>query len=178
MQEQYYDHIQVADLIRDVYVREPVLEGGREFYAFVSTALSWLPRETLDKVVRNCVYVEITRNKNGIHLTCDDLIKKSVIVIFTDDLMENPKKLIYVILHETAHYILGHRWLRGSSEEIAKEAVSNENAANSLVIKWLTDYGKRFPEKQEGLKELIASVKTVGFQHPASPSEDSGVKGK
>ena len=174
MQEQYYDHIRVADVIRYIYAREPVLEGGREFYALVSTALSWLPRETVDKVVRNCVYVEITRNKNGIHLACEDLSNKSVIVIFADDLMENPKKVIYVILHETAHHILGHRWLRGSSKDIRKEAVANENAANSLVIKWLRDYGKRFPEKREGLEELIASVKTADFQQPTS----TGVKRK
>jgi hypothetical protein len=174
MQERYYDHIRVADTIKDIYAREPVLEGRREFYALVSTALSWLPRETVDKVVKNCVYVEITRNRNGIHLACTDLIKKSVIVIFTDDLMENPKKLIYVILHETAHHVLGHRWLRGSSEDIKKEAVANENAVNSLVIEWLTDYGKYFPEKREGLEELIAYVRTVDAQQPAS----TGVKGK
>lgn len=168
MREEYYDHIRVADAIKDIYAREPVLEGRREFYALVSTALSWLPRETVDKVVKNCVYVEITRNRNGIHLACADLIKKSVIVIFTDDLMENPKKLIYVILHETAHHILGHRWLRGSSEEIKKEAVANEHAVNSLVIKWLTDYGKHFPAKREGLEELIAYVRTVDSQQPAT----------
>jgi hypothetical protein len=55
-----------------------------------------------------------------------------------------------------------------------KEAVANENAANSLVIRWLTDYGKRFPEKREGLEELIASVRTADFQQPAG----AGVKRK
>jgi hypothetical protein len=154
-EERYYDARRISELIGTSLSPEGPrpLFGGEEFHLVLSFALSFLPKETVDKVLKECCYLEISSKQPSRHVSGEAMAGRYVIVILTDDIVQKPEKCVSTILCETSHY------LSGDAEP--DPAPGCREAARSMAINWLLEYGRYFPDEQQTIGEIVTEL-----QHP------------
>ena len=154
-EEGYYDARRLAELIETSLSREipSPFFGGEDFHLVLSFALAFLPKETVDKVLKECCYVEINSKRPSRHVSGEATAGRYVIVILTDDILQKPEKCVSSILCETSHYLSGH--------PEPDPAPGRREAARSMAINWLLEYGKHFPGEQKTIDEIVNELRHV-----------------
>jgi hypothetical protein len=150
--ERYYDARRVSELIETSLSPEmprPFV-GGRDFHLVLSFALAFLPKEAVDKVLKECCYLEISSKQPSRHVSGEAAAGRYVIVILTDDILQKPERCVSAILCETSHY------LSGDAEP--DPAPGRREAARSMAINWLLEYGSHFPGEQQTIGEIVTEL--------------------
>jgi len=154
-EERYYDAPRLSALIGTSLSREmsrPFF-GGQDFQLVLSFALAFLPKETVDKVLKECCFLEISSKQPSRHVSGATTAGRYVIVILTDDILQKPEKCVSAILCEASHY------LSGDAEP--DPAPERREAARSMAINWLLEYCRHFPGEQQTIGEIVTEL-----QHP------------
>ena len=154
-EERYYDARRLSELIETSLSPEmprPFF-GGQDFHLVLSFALAFLPKETVDKVLKECWYVEISSKQPSCHFSGKATAGRYVIVILTDDILQKPEKCVSAILCETSHYLSGH--------PEPDPAPGRREAARSMAINWLLEYGRHFPGEQQTIGEIVTELRHV-----------------
>jgi hypothetical protein len=74
---------------------------------------------------------------------------------------QKPERCVSSILWETAHYLLGHHEFEDSQGTESEGATGRRQAACSMAINWLLEYGKHFPGEQTAIGEIVAELRHV-----------------
>jgi len=154
-EERYYDARRLSELIETSLCRErpPLFFGGQDFHLVLSFALAFLPKETVDKVLKECCFLEISSKRPSRHVSGETTAGRHVIVILTDDILQKPEKCVSAILCETSHY------LSGDAEP--DPAPGRREAARSMAINSLLEYGRYFPGEQQTIGEIVTELQHV-----------------
>jgi hypothetical protein len=102
-----------------------------------SHILSKVPKEVADRVVRECLLLGTGGGENAFHIP-SRLIEGMDLIVVSPLLFEKDRAHIeFVILHEIAHFWLGHDPDPGL--EVVDEGyyANQEEAADALVREWL-----------------------------------------
>jgi hypothetical protein len=119
------------------------------FWALLERFIHIVPKDIIDDVRSNCVFLMMdTERLNGACFIRKDLIERKSVIVFHDMLYDQDEdKQCSMILHEIAHYVLGHSGAL-SEEEYRKR----EKEANSLRDEWINDWENHLKgEQQRGL---------------------------
>lgn len=151
-EEHYYDARRLSDLIETSLFRDNprLFFGGQDFQLVLSFALAFLPKGTADTVLKECCFFEISSKRPSRHVSEEAAAGRYVIVILTDDILQKPEKCVSAILCETSHY------LSGDAEP--DPAPGRREAARSMAINWLLEYGRHFPGEQQTIGEIITEL--------------------
>ena len=151
--ERYYDARRVSELIETSLSQERprLFFGSRDFRLVLSFALAFLPKETVDQILKECCYLEISSERPSRCVSGEVTAGRDVIVILTDDMAQKPEKCVSAILCETSHHLAG---------DLEPEPDSGRReAACSMAVNWLLEYGRHFPEEQETIGEIITELR-------------------
>jgi hypothetical protein len=159
----HYDPRRLAQLLETGFSGQalPPAHGGEEFRLVLSFALAFLPRETVDNVLNACCYAEINAKLPRRHFSKETVGGRYLIVILTDEMAQKPERCVSSILWETAHYLLGHHESKDWQGTESEGAVGRRQAACSMAINWLLEYGKHFPGEQTAIGEIVAELRHV-----------------
>jgi len=154
-EERYYDARRISELIETSLSQEMLrpLFGGEEFHLVLSFALAFLPKETVDKVLKECCYLEISSKQPSRHVSGATTAGRYVIVILTDEILQKPEKCVSAILCETSHYVSG--------DAEPDPAPERREAARSMAINWLLEYGRHFPGEQQAIGEIVTELQSL-----------------
>lgn len=104
--------------------------GNDRCAQIVAEALSKLPTKVVDKVIEHCVV--IMPDDLGAHTPKKYL--KDVLIVLSERLLNvRPAKQYQVILHEVAHFYLGHQ---GRKDLAEMEIDEHEREAREFASKW------------------------------------------
>ena len=85
------------------------LIGKRQMQEVVVSALTFLPTEIADEITKSVWFVSNFDDAWGFTLDSKDLGQRHL-VFLSDELFFEPKQqVLYTILHEVGHVVLGHR---------------------------------------------------------------------
>ena len=143
---QYYNHDQFVSNQDSITVL-----GDQGFRELLGDNIVIIPKDTLDDVLSNCVFLMIGE-KIGISAAYIpmELIKNKAMCAFYESLYEKERDdQVHMILHEIAHYVLGHN--EGMTDEEFKNHPQDKDA-NSLVAKWIADWENHLEAKTENNK--------------------------
>jgi hypothetical protein len=157
----YYDPRRLADLVKSSLPGQasPRAQGGEDFQLVLSFALALIPRETVDNVLNACCYAEISAKRPSCHFSTEAVGGRYLIVILTDEMLQRPERCVSSILCETAHYVLGHQESDDWQGTEPKGAAGRREAARSMAINWLLDYGRHFPGEQTAIGEIVTELR-------------------
>jgi hypothetical protein len=126
--------------------------------------------------LRDCLYCPISYNLDGTFVPKELLAGRNLIFIFYDSFSgdEDGDRYLLTFLHETAHYVLGHKpseqgfLYKGQNRLIERET-------NRLVLSWLRQFAEGRPGMEEALKKIgifqeaaKQGVCTIGFVSEAT----------
>jgi hypothetical protein len=114
------------------------LLGDQGMWEKLTDILYAVPRNILDDVLRNCVFLMLNEKEFPGAFIHKKLIEGKSGIAFCNLDSQDRDKQGRIILHEIAHYVLGHINERLSDEEYHK---INEEA-ESLRVKWESDWEK------------------------------------
>ncbi len=172
----YYDQNKLFKRLLD----EKLMSGDMLFVDGVTTSLSMVPRDKVDKIFAHCTYALFDSEVKGIFMGYKMMQGKDLIMIneklcLSDDRLE----LIYVILHETAHYLLHHHGyydnlidkisnnLIGLGLDLLNtsktEYIVREFVTDILVEKLLLDYKNHSSEETEEIEQYLDKTRKYIF---------------
>jgi hypothetical protein len=100
-----------------------------ELRAYVSTALAYLPEDTVDTVLEHCRFYSPAIGENGRYIPLNALEGRHLIIISRRTFSRYKSKTIFaIILHEVGHFILGHTDLY--SPATLEEVLEQEESVN------------------------------------------------
>ncbi len=133
-----------------------IVLGDQGFREVLGDNIPIIPKDILDDVLSNCVFLMLNEKK-GVRAAFipKKLIEGKNICAFYEMLYSQDRdEQVKMILHEIAHYVLGH-----SNEGLSDEDFYNhkqEKEANLLVAKWIDDWEKHL--KTEEGKNTVKGV--------------------
>ena len=102
--------------------------------------LTRVPVSTVDSVFGDCVYLMPQLQERGCFIP-NRVISGKHIILFPEELLSWPKdEQIYVVLHETAHYVLKHK---SPLEDKNLDYQRQEREADALVDKWFLEWSRK-----------------------------------
>jgi len=126
-----------------------IVLGDQSFKEPLGDTIPIIPKDTLDDVLSNCVFLMLNEKKEvSAAFIPKKLIERKAMCAFYEifyEKEEDDKK--HMILHEIAHYVLRHTTEGLSDEDFHNRKLDKE--ANALVDKWNNDYEKHFKAKEE-----------------------------
>lgn len=112
------------------------LLGDQDMWEKLTDILYTVPRDILDHVLSDCVFLMLNEKEFPGAFTHKKLIEgKSVIALCNLDSQDRDKQG-HIVLHEIAHYVLGH------IDAPDGNYYKREREANSLRDKWISDWEK------------------------------------
>lgn len=113
--------------------------GSEELRYLLADILTRIPGEIVEDVYFNCRFLMPRLEELGSYLP-NSVIKDKHLFAFHSGLLKwSKEKQIQVILHEIAHYVLGHKAI---FEAIDVDWRKQEKEADSLRDKWLDEWSK------------------------------------
>ena len=101
--------------------------------------LTRVPASTVDSVFEKCIYLMPQLRERGCFIP-NRVISGKHIILFPEELLSWPKdEQIYVVLHETAHYVLKHK---SPLEDRNLDYQRQEREADAMVDKWFVAWSK------------------------------------
>jgi hypothetical protein len=128
------------------------ITGGKRAHYLVTQAVGLLPTDVLPKIGR-IRFISSFDNAWGYVLTSEDLRAEYLIVLSDDLFDQSQSQIIYTILHEIGHVVLGHKnsfGRRQTKGEIQKQ----ELVADAFAMKYIQYYQKERGWKHERLEQI------------------------
>jgi Zn-dependent peptidase ImmA (M78 family) len=113
-----------------------------EYLSFIASALNAMPKEVALQAIEECVFYTFSKDELGRFFHADQLARRHVVLInselfeIEDDEMED--KIVKTIMHELAHFWLGHKLEYDSETRISyfKDGAHCEKAAERVAADW------------------------------------------
>jgi hypothetical protein len=126
--------------------------GDQGFKEVLTDNIGIIPKDILDDVLNNCFFLMLNKEKGfSAAFISKKLIEGKNICAFYEILYSKGRnKQVHMILHEIAHYVLGH-----SNEGLSDEDYYNhkqEKEANALVDKWINEWKKHLKTQEEKIQ--------------------------
>ena len=123
--------------------------GDQGFREVLGDTIPIIPKDILDDVLSNCVFLMLNEKKEvSAAFIPMKLIEERNICAFYEILYSKKRdEQVHMILHEIAHYVLGHTDEGLSDEDYYNHKLDKE--ANALVDKWTDDWGKYYWAKKK-----------------------------
>ena len=112
--------------------------GNDDLRSLVAVALSKVPSEIVDDVYEKCIFHSLSEEAKGEILSPKIISNSYFINIHSKVLYGNQKEAVEVLLHEVAHYHLGHRHFLEEFSSNPEEYDIQEKEADELVKRWLS----------------------------------------
>ncbi|TET47492.1 hypothetical protein E3J62_01290 [candidate division TA06 bacterium] len=118
------------------YADAGVVTRDNDLRHLISRVLQKVPKEVVDKLMDQCLILMPRTEEKGVFLSQKELVGKSIIA-FPESLLEEPEaEREQTVLHEVAHFWLGHK-----SPLVARiDYDKQEEAADDLVKQWIREY--------------------------------------
>lgn len=128
-----------------------IVLGDEGFLEILGDTIPMIPKDILDDVLRNCVFLMLNEKKDvSPAFIPRELIEGKSMCAFCEILYSKESdKQKEMILHEIAHYVHRHGG-KGLSEEVRKE---QEKIADKQKDKWIDDWEKHL--KAEEGKNIV-----------------------
>ena len=112
--------------------------GNDDLRGLIAVALSQIPSDVVDDVYKQCIFHSLSEEAKGEILSPKIIYNSYFINIHSKVLYGNQEKAIEVLLHEVAHYHLGHRHFLEEFSSNPEEYDIQEKEADELVKRWLS----------------------------------------
>ena len=112
--------------------------GNDDLMRLVAVALSQIPSDIVDNVYENCKFHSLSEDAKGEILSPKIISNSYFINIHSKVLYGNQEEAVEVLLHEVAHYHLGHRHFPEEVSLNPEEYDIQEKEADELVKRWLS----------------------------------------
>lgn len=125
-----------------------IVLGDQSFREVLTDNIGIIPRKTLDDVLKNCVFLMLNKDIPAAFIPKQRIEGKNICAFYEILYSEERDEQVKMILHEIAHYVLGH-----DNENISDEEFYNhklEKAANALVAKWINAWEKHLLTEKKG----------------------------
>jgi hypothetical protein len=118
--------------------------GDQDFSIELAGIITMIPKDIIDNTLNNCVFLMLNEETNvSAGFIHNNFIKeKNLIAFYCMFYKQNRNEKVKMVLHEIAHYHLGHTGEELSEEEYKKE----EQEAIDLVKKWISDCKKYYSQ--------------------------------
>jgi Zn-dependent protease with chaperone function len=128
------------------------ITGSKRAHYLINQAVRLLPTDVLPKICR-IRFISSFDDAWGYVLTSED-IRSEYLIVLSDDLFEQSRdQIIYTILHEIGHVVLGHKnsfGRRQTKSEIQKQ----ELEADAFAMKYIQHYQKERRWRNERLEQI------------------------
>ena len=112
--------------------------GNDDLRSLIAVALSQIPSDIVDDVYKNCKFHSLSEDAKGEILSPKIISNYYFINIHSKVLYGNQEEAVEVLLHEVAHYHLGHRHFLEEFSLNPEEYDIQEKEADELVKRWLS----------------------------------------
>ena len=123
--------------------------GNDELRGLLARVLSIVPKNVADRVLKEWLFLmPMFDYENGFFLP-KKLLQEKGVIAFPEKLLEKDEKsIVHTVLHEIAHFYLGHKspLFEDLSDEEAKK---QEEEADRLADKWLQEFEIDSKQKHE-----------------------------
>ena len=138
--------------------------GDERFIEYVILSIVVIPSNIVDDILRNCLYWAISPDLHGAHCPNESLAGRDLIIIVYDRLSDDEyeDRYLHTILHETAHYILGHKPLKEGFLYNGQNRL-REKETNRLVLSWLKQFAEYYPGISESHPDMEETLKKIGI---------------
>ena len=93
-----------------------------------------IPADVVDRLFEECVFLMPEREERGCFIP-GRIIAGKDFIMFPEEILERPEQeQNQTILHEVAHFVLGHR---SPLEDANLDYDAQENEANQLAARWM-----------------------------------------
>jgi len=113
----------------------PVL-GDQDFKEVLKDIIYIIPKDILDDVLSNCFFLMLSENVPAATIPKKLIIGKSILAFYNMLYSQDKDKQVDMILHEIAHYFLGH----ADDGLLDEPYYKQEEEANSKKDKWVKAY--------------------------------------
>jgi len=113
--------------------------GHEELRDLLAKLLTKVPAAVVHDAYKNCIYLMPAPERKGVFIP-NRVIEGKHIIMFPHALLSWPEEeQINVVLHETAHYVLGHK---SPLEDPDLDYERQEEEAWAVVNRWLKDWSE------------------------------------
>lgn len=151
MEDKYYD---CNYFCYDEGARKIKVLGDQDFIPVLADTIFRVPKCILDDVLVNCSFLMLNKNtepSSAAAFVPKKLIEgKSILAFYEMLYLVDEDEKVNMILHEIAHYVLGHR---DSESDTDEEYLACEKEADSLKNKWIDDWDKYYKKMDEDTKK-------------------------
>jgi hypothetical protein len=114
--------------------------GDQGFREVLGDNIPIIPRDTLDDVLKNCVFLMLGEQRGfpAAYIPEEKIKGKAMCAFYEMLYLKKREDQVHMILHEIAHYVLRHTTDGLSDEDFHNHKLDKE--ANRLVAKWLADW--------------------------------------
>lgn len=117
--------------------------GVSDLRCLVANVLNRVPKDVVDRLFEECLILVPEPAEQGCYIP-KTLVAGKHIIMFPFDIFGWPEEQqTHVVLHETAHFALGHR---SPVEDVTLDYDRQEEEAEALVDRWM----ERKPDKRQG----------------------------
>ena len=138
-----YNHTSYEHAYQNVHANSSDTDDTYLSYlSLLASALNAMPKEVALKAIKECVFYTFSEDELGRFFHADQLAGRHVVLInsdlfeIEDDEMED--KIVKTIMHELAHFWLGHKLEYDSETGISyfKDGADCEKAAERVAADW------------------------------------------
>lgn len=122
--------------------------GDQGFREILGDNIPIIPKDILDDVLSNCVFLMLNEKKemSAAFIPKNTIEGKNICAFYEMLYSRDRDEQVKMILHEIAHYVLGHTNEGLSDEDFYNHKQDKE--ANSLRDKWMDDWEKHLKTKE------------------------------
>jgi hypothetical protein len=146
--------------------------GDKQFIEYVISTLLVIPSNIVNEILRDCVYCPIGSSLDGAYISKEFLAGRDLILIVYDSFPghEDEDRYFLTFLHETAHYVLGHK---PSKEGFLYKGQYRlrEDETNRLVIGWLKQFAEYHPDFSEQYPDIEGTLQKIGILQEAAKQD-------
>ncbi|HEX6977178.1 MAG TPA: ImmA/IrrE family metallo-endopeptidase [Patescibacteria group bacterium] len=113
------------------------LQGGKFMKDIVAKTIQVFPDEMIDHITKHCWFISSFEDGWAFTLKADELRQDEYLIFLSDELLKQDKaQIIYTIVHEIGHVILGHKNAIRIPQS-KKEVRNQERQADEFARKYL-----------------------------------------
>ena len=146
--------------------------GDKRFIEYVVSTLLVIPSNTVNEILRNCLYCPIGSTLGGAFVSKEFLAGRDLILIVYDSFSEDEDEDRYFLtfLHETAHYVLGHKPLKEGFLYKGQHRLREEQT-NRLVLSWFKQFAEYRPDFSESYPDIEETLQKIGILQEATKQD-------
>jgi hypothetical protein len=146
--------------------------GDKRFIEYVVSTLLVIPSNIVNEILRNCLYCPIGSTLGGAFVSKEFLAGRDLILIVYDSFSEDEDEDRYFLtfLHETAHYVLGHKPLKEGFLYKGQHRLREEQT-NRLVLSWFKQFAEYRPDFSESYPDIEETLQKIGILQEATKQD-------